>query len=226
MNLIVPPRTASPSVEQRFLLHAVDWQTYEKLLDAVGDRHVRLTYDRGTLELRSPSSEHETYAALLGRFIEMLTLELKIRIRARGSTTFRRQDLERGLEPDRCFYIQNAARLQGRRQIDLSRDPPPDLAIEVDITHSSLNRLGIYAALRVPEVWRFDGERLQAYRLRSEGDYEPCEQSLAFPFLPLAELVPFLQRSDTEDDTELAESFLEWVRTRIVPAWKAAGAGG
>jgi Uma2 family endonuclease len=223
MNLIPQPPCPSVPGEQRLLLQAVDWPTYEKFLEAVGDRRVRLTYDRGNLELRSPSPEHEVYATLLGRFVEMLTFELKLPLKACGSTTFRRQDLERGLEPDRCFYIASAARLRSRRLIDLTRDPPPDLAIEVDITSSSLNRLAIYEALRVPEVWRFDGEVLQVYRLRADGTYELGEQSLAFPFLPLAEVVPFLHQSETMDDTALAEAFLNWIRTRVVPLWKGAG---
>jgi Uma2 family endonuclease len=218
MNVLTPTAPEQAATEQRFLLQAVNWQFYETLLNALGDRPVRLTYDRGNLELMSPSFEHETYAYLLGRFLDILTLELKIPMKACRSTTFRRQDLDRGLEPDNCYYLRHAAQLRGRREIELTRDPPPDLAIEIDITRSSLDRMGIYAALGVPELWRFDGEALQAYRLGAGGGYEPSAQSLAFPFLPLAEVVPFLHQGLTAaDDTGVAEAFLAWVRQRILP---------
>jgi Uma2 family endonuclease len=229
MNVLTHPRggAGQPPAEQRFLLQAVGWQAYETVLKALGDRSgVRLTYDRGDLELMSPSYEHETAASLLGRFIELLTLELKIPIKAGGSTTFRRQDLDRGLEPDRCFYVQHAVHLRGRREIDLSRDPPPDLAIEVDITSSSLDRLGIYAALGVPEVWRYDGEALHVYHRRSDGTYAEGQGSLAFPFLPVTELVTFLRQGDQTDDTALAQAFLEWVRQRVVPNRPGTAPGG
>lgn len=206
--------------EQRFLLQSIDWQTYDGFLRLLGDRSIRLTYDRGQLELMSPSYEHETYAYLLGRFLDLLTLELNLPMKAGRCTTFRRRDLERGLEADNCYYLKNAPRLFGRREIDLNRDPPPDLAIEVDLSSSSLDRMGIYAALGVPEIWRFDAETLRAYRLTPQGAYEETTESLAFPKLPLAELVPFLQRSAEMDDTELAQEFLSWLRARVVPNWK------
>ena len=170
----------------------------------------------------SPSYEHEAYGALLGRMIEILTEELNIPIKAGKSTTFRRLDLDRGLEPDECYYIDNAARLLGKAEIDLRRDPPPDLAIEVDITSSSLDRMGVYAALGVPELWRFDGQSLQVYRLGPKGAYEPVDRSPNFPSLPPAEVVGFLHQSLTTDDTSLARSFRAWVRERIVPTWKGS----
>jgi Uma2 family endonuclease len=217
MNLVTQPHSGTG---QRFLLQAVDWQTYETFLQALGDRSgVRLTYSRGDLELMSPSYEHETAASLLGRLIEILTLALGIPIKAGGSTTFRRRDLDRGLEPDRCFYIRHAAALRGRREVDLSQDPPPDLAIEVDVTRSSLDRLGIYAALGVPEVWRYDGEALHVYHRRADGTYEEAPGSLAFPFLPVQELVRFVRQGEQADDTAVAQAFLEWVRQEILPHW-------
>ena len=113
--------------------------------------------------MMSPSFEHDAAGEMLALFIRTLAQEVKLPIKGAGSTTFRRQDLERGLEPDRCFYIRDEARIRGIRQLDLRRDPPPDLAIEVEISHRLLNRVGIYAALGVAELWRYDGKRLQIH---------------------------------------------------------------
>jgi Uma2 family endonuclease len=203
--------------EQRFLLRNVSWRTYEAFLAELGDRPVRLTYDQGNLELMSPSRDHEKCKSLLGRMVEILTEELNVAIESGGSTTLRREMLDRGLEPDECYYIQHESLIRGRREIDLTIDPPPDLAIEIDITKSSLNRMGIYAALRVPEVWRFDGAILTVYALGGDGQYSPCDRSPTFPFLPLGEVARFLALRDTMDETTWARSFRAWVRSEIVP---------
>jgi Uma2 family endonuclease len=131
------------------------------------------------------------------------------------STTYRREDLERGLEPDDCFYLASLPRLLGHRGVDLAHDPPPDLAIEVDVTHSSLDRLGIYAALGVPEVWRFDGEQLVCYGRTAEGAYQPREFSLAFPRLRPADLVPFLVPVFAEAQSSVVQRFQQWVRSHL-----------
>src|SRR5262249_46378599 len=144
---------------------------------------VRLTYDRGRLEIMSPLPEHENYHIVLAQFVRVLAAESGMRYRSFGSTTFRREDVERGLEPDDCFYLASLPRILGRRDLDLARDPPPDLALEVDITHSSLDRLAIYAALGVREVWHFDGQSITCHVLNAQGGYEQQESSLAFPFL-------------------------------------------
>lgn len=211
--------SAQTPTEQRFLLYNIDWQGYEKLLDILGDRHIRVTYDRGNLELMSPSHRHESYAALLGRLIEALTEELGVPIKSGRSTTFKREDMARGLEPDECYYIQHEPQVRGRKAIDLTVDPSPDLALEVDITHSSLNRMGIYAALKVPELWRFDGHTLRVYILQPDGQSALSDRSAAFPFLPLAEIVRFLQLSDTMDETSLVRSFRAWVQSQIAAGW-------
>lgn len=205
---------------QRFVQHGVNWPTYEKVLDVFGDRPIRITYDRGTLELMSPLPIHEVFKCLFLRLLDSLSDELDFGMKACGSTTFRRQDLERGLEPDECFYLANLSRVQNWTVIDLTVDPPPDLAIEIDNTNSSLDRMGIYAALGVPELWRFDGESLQAYEL-ADGVYAPRPRSPTFPFLPLAEIVPLLHQSVTiADDRELRRNVRSWVRDRVVPLWQ------
>jgi Uma2 family endonuclease len=203
------------------LIHAADWVTYQKFLDAVGDRNVRITYDRGNLELMSPLPIHEIFKTWFGRFLDLLALELRICVKACGSTTFKKEELERGLEPDECFYLMSAAKVRDWGALDLEHDPPPDLAIEVDITSSYLDRLGIYAALKVPELWRFDGETLRVFKLGANGVYELCESSPSLPFLPMGELIPFLhQGAAATDDGEVLRSFLTWVRERVVPLWK------
>jgi Uma2 family endonuclease len=129
--------------------------------------------------------------------------------------TIRREDLARGLESDNCFYLANWPRIRGRKVFDFTTDPPPDLALEIDVTHRSLDRLPIYAALRVPEVWRFTGAALLGYLLNADGSYTEVEFSPTFPFLRLADVVPFLRRVFDEDDTTLTESFREWLRRSL-----------
>jgi Uma2 family endonuclease len=206
--------------EQRLVLYDIDWQTYEKLLAAFGERPIHLTYDRGMLEIMTLSSRHERIKSWISRSIEAMCLELSIAMAALGSTTYRREDLERGLEPDECYYVQNEPLVRDVDEIDLTRDPPPDLAIEVDISHSSKTRAAIYAAMRVPELWRYNGERLLVFRLRPDGEYELSQQSLCFPFLPLTEFALLLQRPPGVDQTSQVRSFVEWVRSRILPGLK------
>ncbi|WP_242040676.1 Uma2 family endonuclease [Coleofasciculus sp. FACHB-1120] len=144
----------------RVILQGVSWQTYQALLTEMGDnRSSRLAYDRGVLEITMPSDRHETNTKLLERMIEALTEELDLPIKGFRSTTLNREDLQRGAEPDSCYYIQNVERIQGRT-IDLTKDPTPDLVIEVDITSPSSRRLQIYSQLGVSEVWRYVGQRV------------------------------------------------------------------
>jgi Uma2 family endonuclease len=161
MSTIAEPVRSSPRTLQevpfspesgRLLLADIRWQTYEDLLQDLAQTRVKLTYDRGSLEIMTPMYRHESCAGFLGRLVEVAAEEFSMRFISGWSTTFRREDLKRGLEPDRCYYIGNVSAVLGKLDIDLSRDPPPDLAIEVDIRSSSLNRMSIYAALGVPEV--------------------------------------------------------------------------
>ncbi|MBI3271753.1 MAG: Uma2 family endonuclease [Planctomycetes bacterium] len=201
--------------EQHFVLQDVDWEFYESLLSRLGDRPLFLTYDRGRLELMSPSEEHESFGRLVGRLIETLTLELDIPLYSVGSTTFRREDLDRGLEPDECCYIQNELKVRAVEEIDLTRDPPPDLVVEIEISRRLLDREGIYAALGVPELWRFDGERLRVYQLGPAGVYQLAERSVCLPMLPPAEVERFVGLRKTTDETTLVRSFRSWVRQTL-----------
>ncbi len=193
------------------LLRGIDWQTYNRLVRALERPDVRLTYDRGTLEIRTTSPQHERYKHLLGRLLEALTEELGLAIAGFGSMTCRRRRRRRGLEPDECYYIANEPQVRGRDRIDLRTDPPPDLAIEIDVTHSSLDRMSIYAALGVPEVWRFDVQTLAFNVLRPNGLYQVQATSLAFPFLTSAALHGFLGMRGQMDENALVRQFRAWV---------------
>jgi Uma2 family endonuclease len=163
------------------------------------------------LEIMAPQFRHERFSETLGQLVGILAETLNLPFVRGGSTTFRRQDLLRGLEPDRCFYLQHAAEIVGQLDLDLTRDPPPDLAIEVDIWSGSINRLEIYAALGVPEVWRFDGEQFEVFCLSDQGKFEPWNQSPAFPTLPVAGVASLLQEVVLLDDLSQLRRLRAWV---------------
>ncbi|MHB1425195.1 MAG: Uma2 family endonuclease [Gemmataceae bacterium] len=219
MNILVQPPAALP---QRFVVHGVNWQTYEKALEAFGDQPIRITYDRGSLELMSPLPIHEIYKRCLGLLLAVLDRELKITIKGLASTTVRRRDLDRGLEPDECFYVRNLDRVHDWPNVDFSIDPPPDLALEVDVTRSCLNRLGIYAALGVSEVWRFDGENWHIHCLTVNRTYEERLQSNVLPFVDLSEVTPLLEQTAAGlSDGDLMDVLHQWVKDRVRPRWEA-----
>ncbi|HQU43965.1 MAG: hypothetical protein B7Z74_06455 [Deltaproteobacteria bacterium 21-66-5] len=197
--------------EQRFVLHGVSWQTYNALLDDLESSAVRLTYDRGILELMSPSQDHERFKTLIGRVIEMFTEELDIPLQSGGSTTWRKEDLDRGLEADECYYIQHEPQICDRDLIDLSVDPPPDLAVEVEISRSLLEKFAVYAALRVPEIWRYDGDSLRVFLLQSDGSYSESNHSLNLPQLAPQQVAHFLALRAEKRETEWARIFRRWV---------------
>ena len=199
--------------EQFIQLSGISWQTYETLLAELGDRQIRLTYNRGHLKIMVPSPEHEVYKKVMGRFVETLAEELEVRIEPLGSTTFKRPELI-GAEPDECFYIQNISAIKGKKRIDLSQDPPPDLVVEIDLTSSSENSLQVYAALGVPEVWIYNGSQLRIKRLENQR-YVDCDRSLAFPSVAVLEIVRFLEQAETMDYLELVKSFRGWVKSQI-----------
>ncbi len=222
MATAATPATEAQLGERRFVVHGVDWDGYEALLRIMPG--VRITYDRGVVELMSPQFPHELYRRRIGRLIEIVAEELEIAIVGAGSTTFKRRVLDRGLEPDECFYLGGYDRLASLATIDLDVDPPPDLAIEVDISSSSLDKMGIYAALQIREVWRFDGESLTVAVLDEGGGYRPSSTSLAFPFLPIADIPPLILDPAAGDDSRLGREYRAWVRDVVAP--RRAGPGG
>jgi Uma2 family endonuclease len=196
----------------RVILPNISWQSYQSLIkDFEREPALRLTYDRGTLEIRMPLDPHETYKKLLGRLVEAATEELDLEIRSLGSRTCDREDLARGLEPDQCYYIQNEALVREVEQIDLNQFPPPDLAIEIDITSSSINRFSIYATLGIPEVWLYNGQTLTILSLQN-GKYVSQDKSAALPLLKAEDILRFLALRSTMGETSLVKQFRQWVK--------------
>jgi Uma2 family endonuclease len=199
---------------QTLVLPSIDWRTYTGFLHALSKNHLRITYDRGTLEIMTLTHEHESDARFLGRLALTLTEELQLAVKAGGSTTFRKKLKRRGLEPDDCFWIASEALVRGKRKIDLRVDPPPDLAIEVDITHSSLNRMSIYATLGVPEIWRYDGKSLTFNELQTDGRHAKVAHSRAFPLVTPADLMNFLAMRGQLDENAVIRQFRAWIQQR------------
>jgi Uma2 family endonuclease len=208
--------------QQRLVLHNVAWSTYESLLDLLDSRALRIAYDRGRLEMMVVSFGHEHYGELLGRLILVVTEELQIPIASGGSTTCKESVELRGIEADKCFWIEHEAQMRGKQDFDARRDPPPDLAIEIDLTSSSLDRLSIYSSLKIPEIWRYDGSTFEILRLGKNGRYRRGARSRSFPGLPPTEILTFLERSNTVDETTLVREFRQWVRDYLVPGSERA----
>lgn len=201
--------------DQRFVLPAVDWATYRAVSRALTGRHVRLTYDGENLEFMTISPSHGNFSRLLGRFVVVMTEESGLPLKSFGDMTCEREDVGRALEPDECFYIANEPAVRGKEKIDLLVDPPPDLAIEVEITRASRDRLAIYSDLGVSEVWRFDGRSLRVFQLGDERAYNQSEQSRFFPGPRISDLTDFLLRRTEMDENQLIASFREWVRKHL-----------
>ncbi len=207
--------TTSSIAEQRTVLHNISWETFETLLTETGEhRGSRFAYEDGTLEIMTPLFEHENPKIHFDRFILILAQELEIEIKSAGSTTLKRRIAKRGIEPDNCYYIQNELALRGRETLNLETDPAPDLAIEIDITSTSVNKLGIYSALGIAELWRYNGRNLKFYQLR-EGQYIECEFSIAFPIISVSDISRFIQQSKTMGEIALLKSFRAWVREKL-----------
>jgi Uma2 family endonuclease len=199
--------------EKRVTLHGLDWSAYQQMKALLNERtRARLTYDRGTLEITMPSQSHEFAAEMIGLFIRILTVEMGLKLMSLRSTTLDRADLERGAEPDNGYYIQHQSQVAGH-QVDLTRDPPPDLVLEVDISHTDIDKLALYAAMGVPEFWRFDGQVWQIYQLQA-GNYIECDRPPTFPQVTKEDLYRFL--TDCQQDEVAAEvQFRAWVRQQI-----------
>jgi Uma2 family endonuclease len=189
----------------------VSWETYERLLKDLEECSApRLTFNQGVLEIMSPLNEHEECNRNLALIVEVFAEEFDIEIRNLGSTTFKREELERGFEADSCFYIQNEARMREKRRIDAAVDPPPDLVIEIDLTRDSINKFPVFANLGVPEIWRYSEGRLTIFTLEG-ADYRERKASLALPLLTAADLTKLLEASTSMKRT----AWLRHLRTRF-----------
>jgi|SRR6478672_875334 len=206
--------TAAPA-SQKVLLRNISWQTFETLLAEMGNnRASRLAYDQGMLEIVTPLMPHEYNNRLIHNFIVALAEELHLNLKSVGSMTCKRPDLLRGVEPDSSFYIQNEPLMRNKRDVNLTQDPPPDLVVEVDYTNASIDRMSIYAALGVPELWRYDESVLPLYQLQA-GQYVPCTVSPTFANLPLTQIPQFLAESLISGEIPAIRSFRTWVKQQM-----------
>ncbi len=206
---LTPPQQSSE--EKLITLTGIKWLTFKAIMSDVGDgRAWRIAYAEGVLEIRMPLTEHEEPKGMIESFVEAFADALDIEVRKLGALTLEREDLTRAIEPDSCFYVQNESVVRGK-SIDLQVDPPPDLVVESDYTSSSLNKFSIYAALGVPEIWRYRNQCLVVYQL-VEGNYEERENSLAFPFLPIAEIPGLIEQSKSIGQRAAVRLFRERVR--------------
>jgi Uma2 family endonuclease len=196
----------------RVVLHNISWQQFENLLADLGEsRAARVAYDDGTLEIMTPLPEHEYYKEVIGDSIKEIAEVLDQDYESLGSTTWKREIKKAGVEPDNCFYFQNEPRIRGKLEFDLSQDPPPDLALEIDVTSKSLSRFSIYARLGVPEIWCYDSGELKIYQLQNEG-YIEVETSLVFPTLPVQELPALIEQYRPQGRRAMRRAVREWAR--------------
>jgi Uma2 family endonuclease len=195
------------------------WAHYRKLLRARDRRRpaAKVTFDRGRLEVVTVASLHEQWKKTLAMLIECLAEEFGLPLVPVGNVTVAREDLDRGFEPDECYYIQNAARVVGVTALDFERDPPPDLAVEIEKSRTIIDRLPLYAAVGVPELWRYNGDALIVLRLRAKKTYRPVAVSPTFPAVPLARIEQALQRVGTTDIGSIVREFRAWVKTVVPP---------
>jgi len=205
-----PP--AAEFTPDRVLLQGISWELCEQLRDIPENWGKRMTYDQGELEIMSPSARREDSTKLLARMLETFTEELNIAIRGLRSTTWKDPHRQFGLEADECYYVRNEARVRHLEDFDLTRDPPPDVVIEVEASRSAIGKLPLYAKLGVPEVWRCTNGILGILLLADDGQYVASEKSLNIPLLDSAELNRFLQTRASTDETTWIRSFRAWVR--------------
>jgi Uma2 family endonuclease len=215
---LVSQPVPQPVGEKRLLFRSLNWQRYQTLRETISrdrgtavveNRNLHFTYLKGTLEVTLPLEIHEFSARLIERFIWILVVELGLRVKTMGSTTLDREILERSAEPDNAYYIQNQPVVAGR-DVDLDQDPPPDLIVEVDITHTDIDKLSLYAAMKVPEFWRYNGEVWRIYELH-QGKYQEVDLSPTFPQVPKIKLYEFLAAA-RQDEVEAELALRQWIR--------------
>lgn len=195
------------------ILHEVSWDEYERLLENLVDRpNVRVSYDRGRLEVMTPLPKHEAYTRFIDAVVRVFAEKDNRTVESYGSATWKRKRLAKGVEPDACYYVANAPRIIGKETIDLEADPPPDVVLEIDITNESLSKFPIYAALAVPEIWRYDGKRMLFYE-RVGNEYREISESRSFMGLTPASLAEAIEQSKTDGQTAALATFrLHWMR--------------
>jgi Uma2 family endonuclease len=189
------------------VIHDFDWVGYEHLLDAMGDRaHFRVSFDHGRLEVLSRGTPHEEYARLMDLIVFAFCESCNLNVRCFGQATWKKQSVSTGLEPDACYYVKSAELIRGGNNITLESDPPPDIAVEIDLTRSSLRKLSIYGALKIPEVWRYDGNAVHIYAL-TENKYSDISESNLLPGLTSRMLAEVLEACKTGQTIDVIKAF-------------------
>ena len=207
--------TTTTPAEQRTLLANISWPTFKAMLVEMGSERVtRLAYDSETVEIMTPLMPHENSNRLIEGFVVALCEELGLEIKRTGSLTLTRDDLWCGGEPDSSYYIQNEPLVRDKEHIDLEIDPPPDLVLEVEYSRSKIDKLSLYAAMGIPEFWRYNGTRLRIYRLES-GEYQESDSSLTFPGVTIKEIPKFIQESRKVGELASTRNFRNWVRQQL-----------
>jgi Uma2 family endonuclease len=199
---------------QQMLLQDISWQQLENILEEMGERRAaRISYSYGWLEIMVPLPEHEKDKEYIGELVRILLDNLQIDFEPFGSTTLKNERMRQAVEPDTSFYIQNQAAIIGKNRIDLTIDPPPDLAIEIDITSRTI--FDNYEILGVPELWRHTQQGLEISVLR-EGKYIKSEFSPNFPGIPIIELVnEYVQQCLTIGRSQAMRNFRDWVKNNL-----------
>ena len=199
---------------QQLLLQDISWQDFEEILEELGEhRSSRISYSNGVLEIMVPLPEHEKDKEIIGEIVRILLDKLEIDFEPLGSTTFKNKQMNQAVEPDACFYIQNYQAVLGKDRLDLSIDPPPDLAIEIDITNRT--QLDNYLLLGVPELWRYIRQGFQIYLLE-ENRYTKSQTSPNFTNIPLVELIErYVKQAQTEGRSKAIRAFRKWVNENL-----------
>ncbi len=196
------------------ILSEQTFEDYEEILEEIGEANgLRVSYDGQLIKIMTLSSRHEKYVRLIERLIDNLSMRKRIKVLSFGSATMKIAQKSRGSEPDCCFYIQNAEVVARKSSIDFSRDVPPDVVVEVDIHHDSLDKFSIYSALRVPEFWLYNGQTLKIYQLDNDKYFE-VEKSTALPILSAEILTDFLNRLEDSDQFEVLVEFEKWLEDK------------
>lgn len=212
-----------PRGEQRVVFHHLTWEAYQQICQALNQhsRNSRLAYDHNILEITMPLEEHESANRWIERLICILVVEMGLKLKTMGSTTLNFPSLEKSAEPDSCYYIQNQPQVAGKK-VDLTRDPPPDLVVEVDLTHTDINKLNLYASMGIPELWRYRAPTWYIYQLQ-EQQYVEVEHSPTFPWLEKVQFYQFLAQCYT-DEVAAEKSFRTWVQAQVASQRPREGA--
>lgn len=215
MATVAEPRTSIPPDDGSIVLHDISWTFYEQFLNEFDERRVPHSYVNGELRIMAPSARHESSKKILAQLVEAIGNELKLPRRSLGSVTLKLGIHVKGAEPDECYLLVSAPQVSDVRNYDPNVDPAPDLAVEVEVSSPSLNRLPVYAAMGIPEVWVYDGKSVAIGLRKDDDSYESSETSIVFPKLSAKHLTEWVERAYDVEEWQWMEEFREWVRTHL-----------